>query len=213
MARTIPSFSKCSENEDHEFESKPSLSPFLNNFAKSQNKQTAVEAARSRNAQSITQQLTAIMTGKSRYATVADAVQDMTERTGLGTYLETVKSAEESKKKVNKQANSDSQLPESLNQYDFAEDLVSYIHNNIKNSNGLASSVPQLQHDILDLFGKRGLSSADVMNDEFEKYLSDCIYEAQRNLGPAHHNSNIGSGVGKDIEDTNDAWAGLSPAK
>lgn len=184
-----------------------------NKLAKNKAQPTAVDAARSRNANSIVQQVNSIIAGKSRYATVDDAVKDMTERTGLSTYLDTIKSAEESKKKVNKNASEDLQIPSSLAQYDFAGQVISYIQNNIKNSNAHSVAIPALQADILEIFGRRGLQSQDVMNDEFEKYLSDCIYEAQKMLPPEYQNNNIGRGVGKDIEDSNDAWLGLMPAK
>lgn len=215
MARTIPSFSKYADEEDYEFEAREELSPLIKQFAKSQIQPTAVDVARARNANthSIVQQVNSIINGKSRYATVDDAVKDMTERTGLTSYLDTIKSAEESKKKVNKQASEDLQIPSTLSQYDFADKVISYIQNNIKNNRGFGASVPQLQADILDIFGRQGLQSQDVMNDEFSKYLSDCIYEAQKMLPPEHQNNNIGRDVGKDIEDSNDAWANLMPAK
>lgn len=217
MSRTLPSFSKHSyDAEDYEYDLKEELSPLIKQFAKN-HIPTVVDSARARNANSIIQQVNSILNGKSRYATVADAVQDMTERTGLGAYLETVKSAEEAKKKdVNKQASEfthETQVPSTLSQYDFADKVVSYIKNNIKNSNGLSVTIPQLQADILDLFGRQGIQPQDVMNDEFVKYLSDCIFEAQSGLPPEHHNSNIGFGVGKDLEDSNDAWSGLMPSK
>lgn len=217
MSRVLPSFLKQSESstEDHEFDAREELSPLIKQFAKSHIQPTAVEIARARNvqSQSIVQQLNAIMTGKSRYATVDDAVKDMTERTGLITYLDTIKSAEEAKKKVNKQASEESQIPSTLAQYDFADKVVSYIKNNIKNSNALSITIPQLEADILEIFGRQGLQAQDVMNDEFTRYLSDCIYEAQKMLSPEHQNNNIGKGIGKDIEDSNDAWLGLLPAK
>jgi hypothetical protein len=215
MSRVLSAFSRQSDAEDYEYDAREELSPLIKQFAKSQiqAQPTAVDAARARNANSIVQQVNSIMTGKSRYATVDDAVKDMTERTGLAAYLDTVKSAEEAKKKVNKSASEESQIPESLAQHDFANQVVSYIQNNIKNSNAYSVSIPALQADILELFGRRGLQSHDVMNEDFERYLSDCIYEAQKMLPPEHQNNNIGRDVGKDIEDSNDAWLGLQPAK
>ncbi len=215
MSRVLPSFSRQSDVEDYEYDQREELSPLIKQFAKSlQSQPTAVDAARARNANSIVQQVNSIMTGKSRYATVDDAVKDMTERTGLSTYLDTVKSAEEAKKKdLNKKSASDLAIPESLSQYDFADKVVAYIQNNIKNSNAYSVTIPALQADILDIFRNKGLQSQDIMNDEFTKYLSDCIYEAQKMLPPEHQNNNIGRDVGKDIEDSNDAWLGLQPAK
>lgn len=196
------------DNEDLEVHSEK-LSPMLSQFAKSVAPQNAVDQARSRNAQSFMQQLTSIMTGKQRYATVDDAVKDMQERTGLTVHLENIKSA---KKKVNKQANLETEIPEVLTKYDFADDIFSYINNNIKNSGG-GSSIASIQYDLLSVFPK--LDPSDVMNDEVAKYISDCIYNEQKML-PADNSSNLnlGKGVGKDLlVQDQDPWAGLMPSK
>lgn len=198
---------------DNEIEPSEKLSPLLSQFAKSIIPQTAVDQARSRNAQSFMQQLTSIMTNKPRYATVADAVKDMQERTGLNVHLENIKSADSSKKKVNKIAN-ESQIPESLSKYDFVNDIVNYIKNNIANTNGLGCSVPQLSDDILALFSKNGLQAQDIYNDEVAKYLSNCIYDVQKMLPDNNEMHDLGKNVGKDmlVQDS-DPWAGLMPSK
>ena len=195
------------DNDDLITRSEP-LSPMITQFAKTVAPQTAADQARYRNAQSFMQQLTSIMTGKQRYATVDDAVKDMQERTGLTVHLENIKSA---KKKVNKQA-SDNQIPESFAKYDFVNDIISYIHNNIKNTGGI-TAIPALQHDLISVFPK--INPSDIMNDEVAKYISDCIYEEQKMLpNTDSHNSNLGKGVGKDllVQDS-DPWLGLMPSK
>jgi hypothetical protein len=198
------------DNEDLEVHSEK-LSPMLSQFAKSVAPQNAVDQARSRNAQSFMQQLTSIMTGKQRYATVDDAVKDMQERTGLTVHLENIKSA---KKKVNKLAEdtTDSQIPESLSKYDFADDILSYINNNIKNSGG-GSSIASIQYDLLSVFPK--LDPSDVMTDEVAKYISNCIYDEQKMLPNDNSgNLNLGKGVGKDLlVQDQDPWLGLMPSK
>lgn len=197
-----------SEDNDDIVTRSESLSPMIAQFAKSVAPQTAADQARARNAQSLMQQLTSIMTGKQRYATVDDAVKDMQERTGLMVHLENIKSA---KKKVNKQA-SDNQIPEALNKYDFADDIISYIHNNIKNTGGI-TAIPALQHDLISVFPK--INPSDIMNDEVAKYISECIYEEQKMLpNNDSHNNNLGKGVGKDllVQDS-DPWLGLMPSK
>jgi len=198
--------------EDKEFEEgEQKLSPMLSQFAKAVIPPNAVEQARARNAQSVMQQLTSIMANKPRYATVDDAVRDMQERTGLNLHLENIKSA---KKKVNKQAHELVDIPESLKKYDFVGNIVNYIKNNIKNTNGVGNSVPQLQHDILSLFSKDGLAPQDILNDEVSKYLSDCILEQQKMLPSDSDNGQLGFGVGKDLVFENeDPWSGLMPSK
>jgi hypothetical protein len=200
-------------------ESEGNLSGWLKEFAKKQDGQgTAVDAARARNAQSFLNQIVSIMGNPPRYATVDDAVKDMRERTGLNTYLEKIKSAEaseDSKKKVNKLA---AGLPESLAKYtNVAEDIENFVRNNIRNGHSLSATVPQLQHDILAIFGVRnGIEPHDVMNDEVAKYLSDIILSERSLTAPDEHNPNIGYGVGRtDIDDydNQDAFEGLMPAR
>lgn len=192
--------------EEREIEPSEKLSPLISQFAKSIIPQNAVDQARSRNAQSFMQQLTSLMTNKPRYATVDDAVKDMQERTGLNVHLENIKSA---KKKVNKQA---SEIPASLQKYDFANDIAAYIQNNIKNTGSTGASIAAIEHDLLSVFPK--LSPSDVMNDEVAKFISDHIYSEQSQLSPESGNSQIGVGVGKDllVQDS-DPWVGLLPAK
>jgi hypothetical protein len=192
--------------EDREIEPSEKLSPMISQFAKAIIPQNVVEQARSRNAQSFMQQLTSIMTNKPRYATVDDAVKDMQERTGLTVHLENIKSA----KNVNKQASGE--IPEILKHYDFVDDLVHYIHNNIHNTGGLGISVPSVQHDILSVFPK--INPTDIMNEQVSKYISDCIYDEQKMHTAPPATNNLGNGVGKDllIQDP-DPWAGLMPSK
>jgi hypothetical protein len=193
--------------EDREIEPNEKLSPIISQFAKSVIPQTTVDQARSRNAQSFMQQLTSLMTNKPRYATVADAVKDMQERTGLNIHLENIKSA---KQKVNKQA-SETQIPESLNKYDFVDNIFSYIDNNIKNHGATTASIPQIQYDLLSVFPK--LNPSDVMNDEVAKFINDRIYSEQSQLSPeTNAGGNLGKGVGLDIQESNDPWAGLMPS-
>lgn len=118
---------------------------------------------------------------------------------------------------VNKTAQlvSDRQLPESLAKYtDIAEDIKTYVKNNINNSHGFGLTVPQLQHDLLSVFGVRyGVESQDIMNNEVAKYLSDCIMDAESSVNYEEHES-IGDGVGRiGVGDNNDVWEGLIPAK
>lgn len=193
--------------EERENESKEQLSPLLSQFAKAVIPQTAADQARSRNAQSFMQQLTSLMTNKPRYATVDDAVKDMQERTGLNKYLENIKSANNTDKK--KEAST--QIPSSLMKYDFANDIVNYIRNNIKTIGVLGVSIPSLQYDLLSVFPK--LNATDVMNEDVAKFINDCIYSEQSQLSPEVNNQNIGRGVGLDLQENNDPWASLIPSK
>ncbi len=198
---------------DHEKNSYKQIYQHITSLLSENNKEAkskefnVVDQARSRNAESFMQQLTSLMVNKPRYATVDDAVKDMQERTGLNIHLENVKSA---KKKVNKEASY--QIPESLQKYDFADDVAAYIRNNIQNTGATGASIAAIEHDLLSVFPK--LDPSDIMNDEVAKFISDCIYSEQSQLSPEVNAPNLGKGVGKDllVQDT-DPWAGLMPSK
>lgn len=209
MSRSGLKISKYSDSENTDCESKEQLSPMISQFAKAVIPASAVEQARARNAQSVFQQLSSIINSKPRYATVDDAVKDMCDRTGLHTYLDNIKIAD-SKKKV---SNAASDIPESLKQYDFCEDIVNYIRNMIKNKSGLGVSIPQIQHDVFSLFGIKGLNSKDLINEDVAKFINDCIYNERKMLPDSIDNHNIGKDVGKDLEENTDPWAGLIPSK
>lgn len=109
------------------------------------------------------------------------------------------------------------QLPESLAKYNnISDDIVNFIRNNIRNTNALGASVPAIQHDLLAVFGvKHGIEAQDVMNDDVAKFINNIIVSEMSMLGPEEHNPNIGMGIGKDMDmsDNNDAFKGLMPAK
>jgi hypothetical protein len=212
--------------DDYEFERPDNLSSWLSNFAKSiAKKPTAVDSARERNAQSVNQMVNSILGNKPVYSSVEDAVNDMRERTGLDAYLKQIKADKDADnvKIASDEIASDeiasdemtSNLPEPLAKYDsVAQDIDNFVNNTIKNSHGIGSTVPQLQYDILANFGRAGVDSKDVMNDQVVKYLSDCILEAQKNIAPKSPEPNLGKGIGRAEEDNNnDAWSGLMPQK
>jgi hypothetical protein len=110
------------------------------------------------------------------------------------------------------QISTQNEIPEFLSKYDFANDVVSYIHNNIHNTGGLGVSVPSVQHDILSVFPK--INPTDIMNEQVSKYISDCIYDEQKMHTAPPATNNLGMNVGKDlITQDPDPWLGLIPAK
>jgi len=164
--------------------------------------------------QSIVDQINGIITNKPHYASVADAVADMRERTGLNQYLEQIKASEKMTKKMAKlivaQING---APKTLEQYSNVNDILSYVDNIISNSHGLGVTIPQLQDDILRTFPK--VQPEDIMNDEMSKYLNSKIIEAISLMGPVKENPNLGKGMNQEkFEDEGgNYWAGLEPAK
>ncbi len=108
-------------------------------------------------------------------------------------------------------------IPESLSKYpDVVDNIVSFIRNNIRNTNALGASVPAIQHDLLALFGQRyGVEAQDVMNEDVARFINNIIVSELSTVGPETHNPNLGFGVGKDFGDSDntDAFKGLMPVK
>jgi hypothetical protein len=191
------------------------LSPWMQRVMDQATRQTAVQQARSR--QSIVNDINGIIAHPPRYATVDDAVDDMRERTGLNSYLQTIR-ANESKDKIKQIVasiqESDVKIPDSLAKYNFDEDLINYINNTIDNSHGISVKVPQLQHDILHTFGySKRLEAQDVWNDEVAEFLSKLVENA-REVSFQTSDSRIGDGVGRteDMDLNSEYFAGLQPA-
>lgn len=130
--------------------------------------------------------LQTILTNRSRYATVEDAVQDMRERTGLNTYLQRIsnknydslvkKIAEVSDEISVTEETSPTQIPDVLKEYNEDDKIVTYIENKLRGLSGNASVI-QLQSE-LDMFHV----PLEVQNShEVMEWLSAMIAEAKGN--------------------------------
>ena len=215
MSRGFSPISRISDEDAGYQKESYNLSPWMQRVMDQATRQTAVQQARSR--QSIVNDINGIIAHPPRYATVDDAVEDMRERTGLNSYLQTIR-ANESKDKIKQIVasiqESDVKIPESLAKYNFDEDLINYINNTIDNAHGISVKVPQLQHDILHTFGySKRLEAQDVWNDEVAEFLSKLVENA-REVSFQTSDSRIGDGVGRteDIDINSDYFAGLQPA-
>jgi hypothetical protein len=115
--------------------------------------------------------------GRSRYATVEDAVKDMRERTGLDKYL-TQKSSQDrtADGKLTRSAAfsiiAEINLPESITNSPKAESIISFVKNRIDSSNGNVK-VPELQHELFSTFDS--ISAGDVEDESVVRWLSDMI--------------------------------------
>lgn len=230
MSRRFLTITRVSDQgAGDEKESADKLSPWLKSFADNignKPEPTAVDLSRKR-AQSIVSTINVLMANPPRYATVEDAVEDMRDRTGLNEYIRKVTSSSK-KKTLNKSAkdlvslinetmsddNSDKELdndaediPDVLKKYpqDAQDNIISFIKNNINDAHGLYVTIPQLQYDILHLFGyKYGLSSHEIEDPDFIRFLSKMLEGAERTVVPEAANSDIGSGLANQSLDDND---------
>lgn len=179
---------------------------------------TAVDAARERD-HSWIDQISAIVS-RNPHRTVESVVQDYQDKIGLKEWL-TRSSEEENKIKQAQQISSvvSNQLPESFQKFpnNLQEDVINYIRNNIETHHGNVQ-VPAIVEDVLQIFKQRGISSQDVNQMEFEKYISDQILNCKKNQPNfQEHNVNLGKGVGlstQDLDGSNeDIFKGLNPVK
>lgn len=183
---------------------------------------TAVEAARSRDHQSIIDQITAIVSRQNSYSSVESVVQHYQDKTGLKEYLRRVQVAntEAEKKKIAQQIMEsavEDDLPESFKKLSDKdrEDIKNFIRNKCETHHGNIQ-VPALVEEVSQTFRQRGLDATDVNDTKFEKFISDEIVRAKkRNPITNETNVNIGLGVGVQTESTmnDDAFEALNPAK
>lgn len=220
------------EDAGYQKESYDNLSPWMRRLVEQTRRQqdTAVDQARQRQShQAIVHQVNNIMSNPPRYATVDDAVADMRERTGLSAHLKDIQASESKKKRLElrnivAQINDakdgthisiDIEIPQVLSKYEI-ESLIDFIKNTIDNGHGLGATVPQLQNDILHMFGPRyRVQPQDIWNDEVAEFLSKFIEQAKIQVTPETQNPHIGKGIGvsedADPEDQ-DYFAGCQPA-
>ena len=162
-------------------------------------------------------QISRLVSNKSKHSTVDSVVEEMRDRTGLNLYLSRISANKNSvKKTAEDELPKELELPKSLMKYkNCAEDIINFIRNTIENTHGQGATIPQVQYDILHIFGKRfGIQVEDILNEEVAKYVNNCIILARRNTIPEEHNPHIGEGVGSTEleEDDKDAFAILMPA-
>ena len=184
----------------------------------SKDPQTAVEAARIRNQQSIVDQISSIVSKNPTFSTVEGVVQDMQERIGLKEYLRRISSEEESD---GKQALAEDahELPDTFDNLpnDVKEDIKTYIRNKVETHHGNIH-VPAVVEDVMQTFRTKGIQPQDVNDTRFEKYISDEIVRAKKSKPSFDdRNLNIGRGVGVDSNDVDsanfDMFDSLNPAK
>lgn len=237
MSRGSPKISRVSTELEQEHSPMPK---WLNDFAKSEAKKndepkTAVEVARERNERSLLDQLNSIMQRKSRHLSVESVVEEMRERTGLNSYLQSISAQEEEQVKKAQTAGQTAQpmttqhavpapsspqapkFPSSLAKYkNGSENIDAFIKRIVSKFSGAGITIPQVQYDLMQMFGtKYNLQPNDVWNQEVAAYINHLISEAQAaNIKP-DFNPALGTGLETETQDANggDAFAILNPAK
>lgn len=196
---------------------------WLDSFARkieevSKSPTTAVEAARSRDQQSILDQISSIMSRQARPSSVEDKVQEYQDKIGLKEYLRRMALSKENVQK--KVAQDDIQeLPEAFNKFpeNLKNDIKTFIKNKCDTHHGNIQ-VPALVEEVSRTFRQRGVQPQDINDMQFEKFISDQIMSAKsRNPSFEENNHNLGRGVGLDNSDIDsgnvDVFEGLNPIK
>lgn len=222
MSRGSGKISRVSDSEC-EKEAADNLTPWMERLVQQlmKSQETAVERSRSRN--SIVHDVHNIMTTKHRYATVEDAVEDMRHRSGLNSYLNKLNSDKSARKTASAKSivaqimehYEVETVPEALAKYDINDQLINFIKNTIETGHGVSVAIPQLQHDILHVFGPRyKIQPEDVHNNEVAEFINKYIQDAQDFVTEEAGDPNIGKGVGiRDDESSEDQdyFKGLTP--
>jgi hypothetical protein len=196
------------------------LQPVINVLIKDP-KETAQQKAKAR--ASYIDNINNVLYKKQRFATVEDKVKYMRERVGLDQYLSKIKAEQNTKiireangkltveaaKSIVAQINSIPKFPKTLEKSQNAKEAIqAFINSSISGIKGMRATIPQLQYDILSVFGKRfGLAPQDVENDDVIIYLNHCIVQERAKL-PPQIEEHIPDGVGQDLslDEDNRIW-------
>lgn len=158
----------------------------------------AVEQARKRDATSIYDQISSILSRKPHFSTVEDKVQDYQDKIGLGNYLSRMSSSKEEEARKKLAGEFEVDLPDSFSKFSDKDrdDIVRFIRNKCETHHGNIQ-VPALVEEVSQTFRQRGIQPQDVNDIKFEKFISDEILKAKQNSpSPDENNVNIGLGVG-----------------
>lgn len=193
--RALPNFSSASNSE----------SDWMNEFTKNLEKQSV--ESRSKSSNSIYEQINAIMGGKPKYSSVAQAVEDMKERSGMTSFLNKMQ-ARANEESVKKKANA--------KVFETNPQIKDTVDNYITDTRGNLP-IPAVVERI------KGIHHNDVADDsawddeEFLHYINNKSIEENKK----HPNSdNTSSNLGKinnfaddDLDPSNmDAFHSLNPA-
>lgn len=200
--------SDSQDDEDHW------LKQFENNLAKSAVQSRQVD-------QSLFDQINSIMNGsKSKYTSVADAVEQMKERSGLNQYLKNSEIVENNKKKASstdKNQAIDKKVDLTPIVIKKKPQILNTLQNYINDSKGNLA-IPAIISKIQSIHSSDVSEARDWEDENLIRLISKLNLEAKRNNPANYENYN---NLGKrdytndsDIDPSNlDAFHGLTPAK
>lgn len=143
-----------------------------NRFAQDLNQETAVSRARKREAQSLIDQINAIV-GNRKESSAEEKLNSYKERTGLAQFQRTAQVQ-------------NSQIPQHLQ-----DKIIQFLKNRIETFKGHISLL-SLQEELLKVFSKEGLEKTEIDNPSFTKFISDMIFQEQSKTPKMEADSNLG---------------------
>lgn len=173
---------------------------------------TAVEAARQRQIDAdFYSQISSIVGGNKKHATVESIVEEYQELTGLKKYLKTLAEKEQSVSDNVKTAQDNSKVELEVEEGSFLSNLSpelqksikTLVENKIKGYNGFVS-IPAIQDELLRSLKNKGLEAVDVYNAEMVNFIGQHVKEYEKNYSSHKNNTNPNLGVPViEIEDDN----------
>lgn len=169
--------------------------------------------------QSIFQQITSIMNGKSKYPSVQAAVDDMKNRSGLTAYLDKISKLSNDDENLNKKVASDHNKNVSLMPIVFFKcPKIEHTAGNYIRSTKGNLPVPAIIEKIRSIHQNDVSNASDWEDDKLIRQISKMnLEEKSKNYNDDMHYSNLGKG--DDINDTDidlsnmDAFHALNPVK
>lgn len=161
---------------------------------------SAVEVARSRNQQSILDQISQIVSRKTvTTKSFESAVQELQERVGLKEYIKRFSSTTD--KATQPQHKNDLHKVFQGFPEDLIENIENFIFNKIEGTHHGHIQVPAIVEDVKNTF--KEVQPHHVNDFTFQNYVNNVILESQkRNPEKKENNHNIGRGVGLSDEST-----------
>jgi hypothetical protein len=164
---------------------------------------------------SIYEEITSIMNSKSKYPSVQAAVDDMMQRSGLNTYLETVKESDNKMLSTKTAQLIDSNLPRVIKEVPGVQRTLENIVTESKGNLPISAIIQRLH----SLHTKDTADESVWDDDNFVRYVSQKNLEAKRhNPGIFENYDSLGkidhTNLSSDVDDSDaDAFKILTPAR